>query len=307
MGGGTALLAFGVIIIAGDSMSPQDWAKLYQALGFQAAGVPICPKAGDTALHFIDVGQGDAVLIQQDNEFCLIDAGTREAETDLLNYLDSLGVQSLKLLVMTHPHGDHIGSMRAVLRHLPVEQVLLPDFAKSDEEASYTLERVLDEIEEQGVPAVTARIGQTFPVGTGKLTVLRAGVETDEWNDISPVLRFDGCGLTFLDTGDGEKAVEENALQGGLNLSVIVFKAGHHGSNTSNLPEFLRAADPKYVVISCGLDNSYGHPDPEALDSFAAVGTQVLRTDQLGNVVISDTPQGVEIHSARNGRQQRAA
>lgn len=307
VGSVTALLAAIVLTTAlGDRMEPQDWAKLYHALGFEAVGVPVRPTEGDTALHFIDVGQGDAVLIQQDGEFCLIDAGTRESETDLLNYLDSLGVQSIKLLVMTHPHADHIGSMRAVLRHVAVEQVLLPDFSKSKSAPSYTLERVLEEIAAQNVPVVTAQIGQSFPIGEGTLNVLRAGVESNGFNDISPVLRFDGRGLTFLDTGDGEKAVEENALQGGLPLGSIVFKAGHHGSNTSNLPEFLRAVRPQYVVISCGLGNSYGHPDQEALDSFSAVDAQVLRTDQLGSVVILGTPEGVEIHSARNGQEEAA-
>lgn len=292
--------------VGGNYIDPQTWARIYQSLGFEAVGAIVCPAKNDTALHFIDVGQGDAVLIQQNDAFCLIDAGTRESETDLLNYLDSVGVQSIKLLVMTHPHADHIGSMRAVLRHVKVEQVLLPDFSKSKSAPSFTLERVLEEIASQKIRAVTAQIGQSFSIGKGSLTVLRAGVPTEGFNDVSPVLRFNAPNITFLDTGDGEIAVEENAQQGGLPLDSVVFKAAHHGSNTANSPTFLRAVGPEYVVVSCGQANNFGHPNAEALDSFSAVGAQILRTDQRGNIVILGTPQGVKIHWAASEQEEAA-
>ena len=302
----TAVLALvlGVTLTEGET-GYEVWRQLQQLLGFESTVVPVRPTAGDTALHFIDVGQGDAVLIEHNGEFCLIDAGTRECETDLLNYLDNAGVDRIKLMVMTHPHADHIGSMRAVLRHVPVEQVLLPDLAKADAAPSHTLERVLEEIAAQKLPTVTAAPGQSYAIGGGTLSVLAAGVNTRNYNDISPVLRFDGQGLSFLNTGDGEVAVEEDALAAGLDLSATVFKAGHHGSRTSNTPAFLRAVGPEYVVISCGQGNSYGHPNTEALEAYAAVNAQVYRTDQLGSVVILGTPQGVEVHTDKN-RQEGA-
>ena len=300
----TAVLALvlGVTLTEGET-GYDIWQQLQQMLGFESTAVPVRPTEGDTALHFIDVGQGDSVLVEQNGEFCLIDAGTRDCEADLLNYLDSAGVERIKLLVMTHPHADHIGSMRAVLRHLPVEQVLLPDFSKADAAPSHTLERVLEEIAAQQIPTVTAAPGQTYAIGGGTLSVLAAGVNTKNYNDISPVLRFDGQGLSFVNTGDGELAVEEDALAAGVDLAATVFKAGHHGSRTSNTQAFLRAIGPEYVVISCGQGNSYGHPNTEALESYAAVDAKVYRTDQLGNVVILGTPQGVEVYTNKNGQE----
>ena len=304
----TVVLALAILTSLPEGWISEDvWNQIYHALGFSAPAAPVRPTGGDTAIHFIDVGQGDSVLIEQDGEYCLIDAGTRECEEDLLAYLDSLDVRSIRLMVMTHPHADHIGSMRAVLQHCDVQQVLLPDFSLINAAPSHTTERVLEEIALQQIPTMTAAPGQTYAIGSGTLSVLAAGVETSNYNDISPVLRFDGQGLSFIDTGDGEIDVEDDALRQNVNLPAIVLKAGHHGSDTSNTRRFVEAVGPEYVVISCGRGNSYGHPTQQALDSFAAVDAQVYRTDLLGSVVILGSPTGVEVYSSANGLEQEAA
>ena len=313
---GVALLAaaaaFAFLISAfGGQGSLPSWAALYRAAGI-ANGSPALDGDGNAAteptkIHFIDVGQGDSVLIEQDGAYALIDAGTAASETALLSYLEQLSVQKLQVVVMTHPHADHIGSMAAVLKKIPAETLILPDFSLAAEyPTSATLEKVLAAADAAGVSAVTAEAGQQYAVGGGTLTVVGAGIAGDNYNNLSVSTLFTAGAFRFLDTGDAE-AEEENALlESGANLSATVFKAGHHGSNTSNTLPFLRAVRPQIAVVSCGLNNDYGHPHQQTLDHFAAVGANVYRTDEMGSVVVGYAPEsGVKLYATKS--QEAAA
>lgn len=246
------------------------------------------PAAGETQVHFIDVGQGDAVLIANGGEYALIDCGTEECEVQLLAYLEQLGVTRLKLLVMTHPHADHIGSMDAVLKNLAVDTLLLPDLDKAVEyPTSACFERVLTAAEANGCAVREAADGGWYSVGAGTLTVLSTGVETDNYNNISLCLRYTAGGFAFVDTGDAEITVEDKLRASGQPLQAALFKAAHHGSGTSNSLALLAAIDPDVVVVSCGLDNSYGHPHEQPMDNYVSVGADVYRTDEQGSVVVA--------------------
>lgn len=285
----------------GGSGGIPSWAQLGAALeisngvpvssGAAAGSLPASPAPADAArVHFIDVGQGDSVLIEQNGAYALIDCGTEDCETELLSYLEQAGVQKLALLVMTHPHADHIGSMDAVLEKYPVEKLVLPQLEKA---ANYPtaacFEHVVAAAEEKNVDTVEAQDGDVYTLGGGTLTVLGAGVTSEGYNDISLDLLFQYGDFRFLDTGDGEKANEKALLAAGADVSAAVFKAAHHGSRTSNTLDFMQAVRPKLVVVSCGLDNDYGHPNAEALEHFAAVGARVYRTDRQGSVVVEYT------------------
>ncbi len=111
------------------------------------------------------------------------------------------------------------------------------------------------------------------------------GVESDNVNNISPLLLFEAPGMRFLMEGDAEKQVERTALESGRVPQATLFKAGHHGSATSNTAEFVQTVNPSFAVISCGKDNSYGHPHEDVLENFDQVGTRVFRTDQNGTIV----------------------
>lgn len=288
-----------------------SWAALYRAAGI-SNGSPALDGDGNAAaeptkIHFIDVGQGDSVLIEQDGAYALIDAGTSDCETALLSYLDQLGVQKLEVVVMTHPHADHIGSMAAVLEKIPADTLVLPDFSRAAEyPTSSKLEKVLAAADAAGVKAVTAEAGQQYAVGGGTLAVIGTGVESDNYNNISVSTRFTAGKFRFLDTGDAEAEAETALLESGTDVSADVFKAGHHGSSTSNTLPFLQAVRPQVVVVSCGLNNDYGHPHKEALAHFAAVGASVYRTDALGSIVVGYAPEsGVKIYATKS--QEAAA
>lgn len=292
---------------AGGVGAAPTWQEIYTAVGL-ADPLPAADLPENTdAVHFIDVGQADATLLQSGGEYCLVDAGDTDSEQKLMEYLEQRGVTRLKLLVMSHPHADHIGSMTAVLEKLDVEQVLLPDFDKAPYPTTRLFEKVMEAIEASGAAVTTAAPGQSFPVGSGTLQALAAGVETDNYNDLSQVLLFESGELSVVLSGDGEKPVEQAALEAGAVPRADVFKAAHHGSDTSNTLEFLQAVQPGYVAISCGLGNSYGHPHAGALERFEQVGAQVLRTDQDGSVVIAATENGLQSYTANAAKEREAA
>ncbi len=284
-------------ILADQGMIP-GWDEINGAVGNSTPQESVgIPATVTDAVHFIDVGQGDSVLLQSSGHYALIDAGVRDSKEAIFNYLDSLGVTKLDYVIMTHPHADHIGSMAAVLKQYEIGEMIMPNIDNGPEPTTSTYERVLNALEEKDIATVQAAPGDTYALGNGKITILGDGIKTDNLNDISTALRFDANGLSLLATGDGEKAVEQHLLDTeSRNLQADVYKAAHHGSSTSNTQAFLQAVSPQLVVISCGKDNSYGHPHKEALQSFASVGAEVLRTDESGSVAV--WRQDGELHYA---------
>ena len=178
-----------------------------------------------------------------------------------------------------------------------IGQMILPNIDNGPEPTTSTYERVLDVLEEKSIPTTCASPEDTYSLGNGCITILGDGVKTDNLNNTSTALRFDANGLSLVATGDGEKEVEKQLLAAKKKeLQADVYKAAHHGSSTSNTLEFLQAVSPQVVVVSCGKDNSYGHPHKEAMQNFAAVGAQVLRTDELGSIAVWE--QEGEVHYA---------
>ncbi len=266
------------------------------------------PDGTQTTVRVLDVGQGDAVLIQQDDASCLIDAGTPDAGPDLVNQLETAGVEELDFLVMTHPHSDHYGGMPDVLEAFPVHTLLLPDLEGLGAEGE-TLNQILSLAEEQGTGCITAARGQRYPLGQGTLEVLLAVLpDDDNLNDASLCLRFTAGNFSFLDTGDAEADTEQRLVDAyGSGLRSTLFKAGHHGSATSTTQPLLDAVRPQAVAISCGLDNSYGHPDPETLDRITASGAQVWRTDLQGALTFAWDGSALSVYTADGAALDAAA
>lgn len=288
---GGLLLFFCCVITAGEYFGwpTPRWAEVMAWL--QLDDPPAFVTDGDTELHFIDVGQADATLIRQGGSYALIDAGDWGDGDALVEYLKQAGVTRLDCVVMTHPHADHIGGMPEVLQSFEVGLFLLPDFSLLPKPpSSALLTRTLEELQRQqanGCVVQTAARRQKIPLGAGSLQVLLAGVEGENLNNLSICLKFSADGLDCLFTGDGEREVERELLAVEPDLRADLFQAGHHGSSSSNTAKLLAAVDPQYVIISCGQDNSYGHPHREVLQLLSEMQVQVLRTDQLGSIVFS--------------------
>ena len=241
-------------------------------------------QASATKLYFIDVGQGDAMLICQNGRYALIDAGTKSSEANIIKTLDALNVQTLDYLIMTHPHADHIGGMRAVVENYAVQKMILPDFEKFEYPTTSTFLKLMQAVQQKQIPTETALTGTEYPLGEGKITIVGDGIISPDYNNISITTRFTGGGLTYLSTGDAELEAEEALLASGQPLQADLFKAGHHGSSTSNSRAFLNKVRPKAVFIGCGKDNEYGHPHKEVESAFRQMGAVVYRTDHNGTI-----------------------
>lgn len=249
-----------------------------------------------TFIHTIDVGQGDATLIRQNGAYCLIDAGTKESADRLVAYLQEQGVQKLDLVIMTHAHADHIGGMPEILASFAVDRFIMPNFSLSEVPTTVIFEKTLKALNDQPDCEVqTVQLGERFALDNATLTVVGAGVRGDGQNNTSICTLFEAPGVRYLNTGDAEKEAEAELVKSGQSLRADIFKAGHHGSSTSNTAALLAAASPRYIVISCGAGNDYGHPHAEAMSRFADTNAVISRTDETGSVVYTVTNGVLEV------------
>ena len=245
-------------------------------------------------VHYIDVGQGDSILIQAGGHSMLIDAGENNKGTIVVNYLKSKHIKNLDYVVGTHPHSDHVGGLDTVIRSFSVDNVILPDVVHSTK----TFEDVLDSIQNKSIHTIKAKAGDTYTLGPSSFTILAPNsTDYDDLNNYSVVIKLTFRSTSFLFTGDAEKLSEGEILDRGYDLSADVIKIGHHGSSYSSSPDFLEAVNPSYAVISVGKGNKYGHPATETLQALADRNISVYRTDKQGTVVFTSDGKNISVNT----------
>ena len=250
-------------------------------------------KEGDLQVHMIDVGQADSFLVRIPDgkavKNILIDAGCpNQTKSDAItDYLSACGIKELDLIILTHPHYDHIGSAKKVLESVTVRNVMIPDCDYSS--AMWT--NVLESLAQQSINVIFSDAGKTLDIGEAKLKILAPSdkmLSGNEANDYSIVTKLTYGDTSFMFTGDAESDSEAEIL-GAFSKSELkcnVLKVGHHGSRTSSSQEFLDAVNPDIALISCGKNNDYGHPHDETMKKLNAMGINIFRTDEMGSVVI---------------------
>lgn len=240
-------------------------------------------QEGKFAMHFIDVGQGDATLVECDGEYMLIDAGDVNKGTTVQLYLTKQNVPKLNYVVGTHPDADHIGGMDVILTKYDCDTILMTD--KTSDSKAYR--EVMDVIEYRNYKVTVPKTGDTFWLGSARCTVLGPVKKNNDDNNSSIVLKIDYGNTSFLLSGDAEEDEEQEIIDSGADLNADVYHVGHHGSRTASSEEWNRLISPNAVVISCGAGNSYGHPHEETLAAFRQMGVDVYRTDEQGSIIVS--------------------
>lgn len=250
------------------------------------SNVKSTPGEGVLEVHFVDVGQGDGIIIRTSDAVVVIDAGPQSDEFGFSSYLRRNGIDKIDLFIITHPHSDHTGGALRLLSSFKVGGILFP---KCDGEGTAYL-RISELAEEKGIPVSNFDITEKLTLGGISMTPLAPiGDGYDGYNDYSTVIRLDYSGLSFLLSGDAELTSEEEMLKNtpAELLDCDVLKVGHHGSDTSSSDEFLSAVSPTYAVISCGSGNEFGHPKKDILSRLGEFcsADNVYRTDVCGSVV----------------------
>lgn len=253
------------------------------------------PEGSTFNIHFIDVGQADAALVECDGEYMLIDGGNKADSQKIYSVLKSAGADHLKLVVGTHGHEDHIGGLASAYAYATVDTTL----CSVTEFDSNAFEDFAEYAEKNGGGITVPTVGDIYALGSANIEILGVN-STEEANNTSIVLRIDYGATSFLFTGDAEWDAEQAILASVCKLDSTVLKVGHHGSSSSTGYQFLRQIAPKYAVISVGEGNEYGHPTEEVLSRLRDADVTVFRTDMQGDIYCSSDGKTVTFTTERN-------
>ncbi len=265
--------------------------------GGQGTLTPAPAGGAELSVAYLDVGQGDSILIHApDGEVMLIDGGRSIdlANSVIIPQIKAWQANQVDVLVVTHPDADHISGLVGVLENFPVKRVALT----GDEHATKIYERLLTDVRDKKIEAVQVRTGTTIPFDPSvKLDVLGPDeefVNHDNTNDGSIVLKLTYGQTSFLFTGDAEMTENQAILKHGLDVRATVLKLGHHGSRSSTDEAWLKAVQPQLGIISAGAGNTYGHPHPEVIAALDKLNIRYIRTDEHGTITV--TSDGAQLH-----------
>lgn len=248
---------------------------------------------GKLKVHYINVGQGDSILVQQGDKNMLLDAGTNASTSSLMSYLRSLNIKKLDYLVLTHPHEDHIGGADAVIKNFEIGSIYMPKITAN----TATFRDVVKAMNAKGLKAASPVPGTNFNLGQAVCNILGpVNTVSGDLNTYSIVIKVTFGNNKFLFTGDAQSSNEQDMINKGFDLSADVLKLGHHGSHTSTTQNFLNKVNPEYAVISCGVDNDYGHPHKETMDRLKRMNITVYRTDESGTIVAESDGKNISFN-----------
>lgn len=279
------------------------------AQGSAKAAVQTSVPQGTISIKMLDVGQGDAILIQTQEQTVLIDTSDVDERDKLRAQLAKAGVKKIDKVILTHPHADHIGGMEVLLDG-SYEIGSIYDNGMPSTSKLYL--SYMKKAKARGIPHHALKAGDVLDFGGGaQFKVLspeeslvqkgqQKGYKHDPNNE-SVVGRLTFGQFAMLFTGDAEKEVEASiAARYGSGLKSQVLKAPHHGSKTSSSAAYLRLVQPETCVISCGAGNDYGHPHKETLKKYAAIHAKTYETDKNGTITITSDGKSYEVKEEKS-------
>ena len=259
-----------------------------------ATATPAPAETSFLKVHFIDVDQGDAILIDANGHYMLIDAGQNDKGATVVKYLNKLGIKKLDYVIATHPHNDHIGGIDTVIDAFPINNLIMPAVTIDSE----TYQDVLNAIEAKKVKTTKAKVGNKYNLGDASFIIISPnGTGYDSLNDYSVGIKLTYGANSFLLAGDIQETSEKEMLENGIDLSADVLKLSHHGSSTSNKNSFLDKVDPEYAVISVGTGNKYEHPHSETMQAMKDRAVNVYRTDEQGTIIFTSDGSAITVNA----------
>ncbi|WP_311370230.1 ComEC/Rec2 family competence protein [Anaerococcus hydrogenalis] len=251
-------------------------------------------------INYIDVGQGNAVLIQSNDKTLLIDGGNRSNSSYYYNFIKNKNVKKIDYMIASHYDEDHIAGLISILENYEVSNVLCPNY-KKDTKIYKSFKKSL---KKSNANIIYPKKGDKFNISDAKLQILwpneyKQGVDND--NSIVVKLRYGN--MSFLFPADASTNVEDQLIYSGFNLKSDVLMLGHHGSKYSTSKQFLKEVDPKLAIISVGKNNRYGHPSSRVLKTLNDKNIKILRTDKDGDISIKCDGEKIKITAKKTNKK----
>lgn len=289
-------ICFGVLIESGlitiDRADEKTSFPVFSPTG-SSGSTTVPDSAKNFSVNIIDVGQGDSILICAGEKSVLIDAAEREAADDIIDFIRSKGITRLDFIIATHPHSDHIGGMGDVIDRFGADKIIVPRLPDDMVPVTKAYESFLTSVRNNGGKLTAAKAGNVYEIaqidGTSvTMTILTPvdGASYTNLNDYSVAVRIDYGSVSWLLSGDLSEPGEKDLINSGADIDVTAYKVAHHGSSSSSSEEFLARVTPRLCVISCGKDNSYGHPHSETIEKLTQYTQSIYRTDEMGTITV---------------------
>lgn len=248
--------------------------------------------------YFIDVGQGDSSLFVNNGHSVLIDSGEAEYADLVKKKCETLSVEKLDCVIVTHPHSDHAGGMAKIIRDVGTDNIIIPDIDPGYITSSFYAD-FLDAAAESEADIYYAQTGDSYTYGDMTFSIVSPEETGKNLNNDSIVTLVTYENVSILMTGDAQKGAEKQIIKNFPSLKCDVLKVGHHGSSTSTSKQFLDLINPKDAVISVGEGNRYSHPSDETVNELHSRGINIYRTDLDGDVILRTNGNQYKIETER--------
>ena len=274
----TVIAVCSLLITFASGKNIPSWEQIYTYFGVNKS-----VSDGDDYVRFLDVGQGDSILIHSNGRSALIDAATLSYGDIICDKLRSNGIKNLDMMMLSHNHDDHFGGAERIVERMLIENLIMPDLNGSGS-PTYKITEIRNNVLADDGESFVAKPGMNVNIGDFTVTVLAHYTDDEDENNRSIFAMAEIDGVRFLFTGDGEASAEKRLISEGLDLDCDVLKVGHHGAKTSSSQKFLQVVKPEYAVISAGVGNQYSHPHEATLSRLEESDIQFYRTDISGDI-----------------------
>lgn len=253
-------------------------------------------------INYIDVGQGNAVLIKTNNKTILIDGGNRSNSRYYYNFIKNKNIKKIDYMIVSHYDEDHISGLISILENFEVSNVLCPDYKKDTK----IYKSFKNSLKKSKANIIYPKKGDNFNISDARIKILWPNeYKNNIDNDNSIILKLIHGNMSFLFTGDASINIENQLIYSGFNLKSDVVMIGHHGSKYSTSNEFLEEVDPKLAIISVGNNNRYGHPSNRVLKLLNNKNIKTLRTDIDGDITIKCDGNKIKVNTNKSNKNSK--